>query len=62
MLAAALLCVAFLAVTLPHLGVTPIERAEIYFLDAARTMVETGDYMVPRYQGQAFYDKPALSY
>lgn len=57
-----LLGAGFLALTLPHLGVVPIERAEIYFLDAARAMVESGDYLVPRYQGQAFYDKPVLSY
>ncbi len=25
-------------------------------------MVEQGDYLVPRYQGQPFYDKPALPY
>ena len=39
-----------------------MERAEIYFLDAARAMVESGDWLVPRYQGQAFFDKPPLAY
>jgi 4-amino-4-deoxy-L-arabinose transferase-like glycosyltransferase len=58
----ALLAAAFLLLVLPRLGLAPIERAEIYFLDAARTMAEGGDWLVPRYQGQAFYDKPALSY
>jgi 4-amino-4-deoxy-L-arabinose transferase-like glycosyltransferase len=47
---------------LPHLGAAPIERAEIYFLDAARGMVESGDWVVPRYRGAPFYDKPALAY
>ena len=58
----ALLAAAFLLLVLPRLGLAPIERAEIYFLDAARTMAESGDWLVPRYQGQAFFDKPALSY
>ena len=44
------------------LGDAPIERAEIYFLDAARGMVERSDWLVPYYRGQPFYDKPALTY
>lgn len=40
----------------------PIERAEIYFLDAARAMVERADWLVPTYRGEPFYDKPALTY
>ncbi|MBK5255301.1 MAG: glycosyltransferase family 39 protein [Vicinamibacteria bacterium] len=40
----------------------PIERAEIYFLDAARAMVERGDWLVPFYRGEPFYDKPPLTY
>ena len=40
----------------------PIERAEIYFLDAARAMVERSDWLVPFYRGQPFYDKPPLAY
>jgi 4-amino-4-deoxy-L-arabinose transferase-like glycosyltransferase len=44
------------------LGEAPIERAEIYFLDGARGMVETGDWLVPRYRGEPFYDKPPLTY
>ena len=47
---------------LPSLGDAPIERAEIYFLDAARGMVESGDWLVPRYEGQPFFDKPPLTY
>ena len=50
------------ALLLPRLGAAPFERAEIYFLDAARAMVETGDWLVPRYRGQPFFDKPALAY
>jgi 4-amino-4-deoxy-L-arabinose transferase-like glycosyltransferase len=49
-------------VLLPSLGAAPLERAEIYFMDGARAMVETGDWLVPRYQGEAFFDKPALTY
>jgi 4-amino-4-deoxy-L-arabinose transferase-like glycosyltransferase len=49
-------------VLLPNLGAAPLERAEIYFLDAARGMVESGDWVVPRYEGVPFFDKPALSY
>ena len=46
----------------PSLGVAPLERAEIYFLDAARGMVERGDWLTPYYRGQPFWDKPALTY
>jgi len=31
-------------------------------MDGARGMVETGDWLVPRYQGEPFFDKPALTY
>jgi len=44
------------------LGDAPIERAEIYFLDAARAMVERADWLVPYYRGEPFYDKPPLTY
>jgi hypothetical protein len=46
----------------PGLGASPIERAEIYFLDGARNMVERQDYLVPYYRGQPFFDRPALTY
>ena len=61
-LSAALLLLGLLALLLPNLGVAPLERAEIYFLDAARGMVESGDWIVPRYQGEPFFDKPPLVY
>jgi 4-amino-4-deoxy-L-arabinose transferase-like glycosyltransferase len=35
-------------VLLVSLGSAPLERAEIYFVDVARAMVESGDYLVPR--------------
>jgi 4-amino-4-deoxy-L-arabinose transferase-like glycosyltransferase len=54
--------VGLLALLLPHLGAAPLERAEIYFMDAARAMVESGDWVVPRYEGKPFFDKPILSY
>src|SRR5262249_22369756 len=50
------------AILLPALGAAPLERAEIYFMDVARAMAESGDWLVPRYQGNEFYDKPALTY
>jgi 4-amino-4-deoxy-L-arabinose transferase-like glycosyltransferase len=31
-------------------------------MDGARAMVESGDWLVPRYQGSPFFDKPALTY
>ena len=46
----------------PALGAAPFERAEIYFMDGARTMVESGDYLVPRFRGEPFFDKPPLTY
>jgi 4-amino-4-deoxy-L-arabinose transferase-like glycosyltransferase len=49
-------------VLLPNLGKAPLERAEIYFMDAARGMVDGGDWVVPRYEGQPFFDKPVLAY
>ncbi len=61
-LSAALLLLGLLALLLPNLGAAPLERAEIYFLDAARGMVESGDWIVPRYQGEPFFDKPPLVY
>jgi 4-amino-4-deoxy-L-arabinose transferase-like glycosyltransferase len=57
-----LLLLASTAVLFPALGEAPFERAEIYFMDGARAMVESGDYLVPRYRGEAFFDKPALTY
>jgi 4-amino-4-deoxy-L-arabinose transferase-like glycosyltransferase len=44
------------------LGAAPLERAEIYFVDAARAMAESGDWRVPRYRGEPFFDKPPLTY
>lgn len=46
----------------PGLGAAPLERAEIYFLDGARGMVERGDWLVPYYKGEPFFDKPPLTY
>ncbi len=34
----------------------------MYFADAARGMVESGDWLIPRYQGRPFFDKPILTY
>ncbi len=46
----------------PALGAAPLERAEIYFLDGARSMVERNDWLVPHYRGEPFFDKPVLTY
>lgn len=46
----------------PGLGAMPLERAEIYFLDGARSMLERGDLLVPYYRGEPFFDKPPLTY
>lgn len=58
----ALLAAMGLALLLPGLGAPPLERAEVYFVDAARAMVERRDYVVPYYRGEPFFDKPALTY
>ncbi len=50
------------ALAFPSLGDAPLERAEIYFLDASRGMVESGDWLVPRYRGEPFFDKPVVAY
>lgn len=47
---------------LPALGDTPFRRAEIYFADAARAMVERADWLVPYFRGEPFFDKPILTY
>jgi 4-amino-4-deoxy-L-arabinose transferase-like glycosyltransferase len=59
---AALLLLGAALLLLPALGAAPLERAEVYFVDAARAMVESGDYLVPHYRGQPFFDKPPLTY
>ena len=58
----ALLLAALAALLLPQLSAPPLERAEVYFIDAARGMVESGDWWLPRYEGRPFFDKPILSY
>ena len=50
------------ALLFPGLAAGPLERAEIYFLDGARSMVERGDGLVPFFQGRPFFDKPILTY
>jgi 4-amino-4-deoxy-L-arabinose transferase-like glycosyltransferase len=46
----------------PALGQTPLRRAEIYFADVARAMVERGDWLIPHFRGEPFFDKPAFMY
>lgn len=45
-----------------RIDAAPITRAEIYFMDGARAMVERGDFLVPHYRGEPFFDKPVLTY
>lgn len=58
----ALLVAAVSPLLLLRLGSAPFERAEIYFADGARAMLETGDWLVPRYRAEPFFDKPPLAY
>jgi 4-amino-4-deoxy-L-arabinose transferase-like glycosyltransferase len=58
----ALLLALAAALLLPGLGQAPLERAEIYFLDGARSMLERHDLLVPYYRGEPFFDKPPLTY
>jgi 4-amino-4-deoxy-L-arabinose transferase-like glycosyltransferase len=58
----ALLLATAAALLFPSLGAGPFERAEIYFMDGARSMLERADALVPYYQGEPFFDKPALAY
>jgi len=57
-----LLALALAALLLPFGGPGSLDRAEPYFMDAARAMVEQGDWLVPHYRGQPFFDKPILGY
>lgn len=57
-----LLLILSAAVFTVGLSDAPIERAEIYFLDVARAMLERSDLLVPYYRGEPFYDKPPLTY
>ena len=51
------------AVFLPALGtLTLVDRDEPRFAEAARVMRATGDYIVPRFNGEVRYDKPPLVY
>lgn len=50
------------ALLFPGLGAAPLERAEIYFMDGARGMVERSDWLVPYYRHEPFFDKPPLTY
>lgn len=50
------------ALLLPSLGAAPFERAEIYFVAGARSMLERGELLFPYYRGEPFFDKPILTY
>jgi len=50
-------CYALVAASHPVFG-----RAEVYFAECAREMLASHRYVTPYYLGQAFFDKPILSY
>ncbi len=56
-LAGGLVALALLAA----LGDAPPQRAEVYFVDGALRMLESGDFLVPTFRGQPFFDKPPLA-
>jgi 4-amino-4-deoxy-L-arabinose transferase-like glycosyltransferase len=58
----ALLLLAGAALLSPGLSWGALERAEIYFMDGARSMLERGDWLVPYFRGEPFFDKPVLTY
>jgi 4-amino-4-deoxy-L-arabinose transferase-like glycosyltransferase len=52
-----------LALGLPGLAsIPPVDRDEAYFAQAARQMLETGDFVDIRFQQQPRYRKPVLAY
>lgn len=57
---AALLGLVLLAL-LGALADAPPQRAEVYFLDGALRMLESGDFLVPTFRAQPFFDKPPLA-
>lgn len=61
--ALALLALLAMLLFLPRLGSTPlIDPDEGRYASAARTMTETGDWVVPRFNGAPRLNKPPLSY
>src|SRR5262245_21068232 len=59
---AVVLSVVGASLLIPAVSRLPFRRAEIYFADAARAMVESGDWLVPYFRGVPFFDKPVLTY
>ncbi len=58
----AVLAVALLSYVLLCYGWCKFSRAEVFFGECAKEMVRSGNWMVPTFQGQGFFDKPILSY
>lgn len=58
----ALLLLGGAVLLLPGLSWGALERAEVYFMDGARAMLERGDWLVPYFRGEPFFDKPVLTY
>lgn len=58
--ALALFCVAMFFVGLGSYGF--IDRADAYYSEGAREMLESGKYLIPKLNYVTFYDKPILMY
>ncbi|NLF38549.1 hypothetical protein GX586_03845 [bacterium] len=56
------LALVWAGIYLPSLGALEIEGTEGRRIMPARTMVETGDWLVPRLAGEPYYSKPPLMY
>lgn len=59
---AALLLSAFISVILGNGGSRPLDGHEIFVAEAATQMLESGDYVVPEFNGRPRLEKPPLSY
>ena len=58
-----ILFLAFLALSLPQAALLPLlDRDEPRFAEAAREMIQSGNYVVPTFNGQPRYAKPPLIY
>ena len=57
-----ILCMAGLLYASIAFNMPKFSRAEVFFAECAREMVVQSNWVTPLYHGQAFFDKPILSY